>query len=427
MTLVQTLAGVDRTGILAPAAGAEPAFGRGRRAGQDRQGRVRGESAEHACEQPGREDAIVVGEADEAAARQGEAQVARVVGMPPRRAFPAQRQPVAPGCHHRRQAVIGILVDHEHLEIRVALRRQALEQCVQLAVAATCRHDQADLHAASRAARSPSTWARNRSRKAAAEKRRRIRPAGGGVDDGRQRLEALDRRGDRGGALLGEEDAGLRPDDVARAAAAIGDQRRAAGLGLDHADAEILLRGVDEGAGGTGQPHQLGLRHPAAQRDVGRAGRGLPHQGGAWPIAADHQLAVRHGAERLDHQLDPLVGHHAGGDQVMAIPRLAQGEAFDIDRRVDDGGGAAPDLLDPLGDVAAVGDEAIHAGGGGAVPMPHPVQQPAGIERHRPALEPGLPQVLVLQVPGIAHRAVDVADMQLARPGDDALGHRMVR
>ena len=64
--------------------------------------------------------------------------------------------------------------------------------------------------------------------------------------------------------------------------------------------------------------------------------------------------------------------------------------------------------------------------GGGDIPDAQPSEQPAGVHAPQPALDPGVVQILVLQIPDIAHRRVHVADVRLVRPGDHPLGNSVV-
>ena len=255
--------------------------------------------------------------------------------------------------------------------------------------------------------------------------------AGLGRDRHGQRLEGLDRGDQRLGRLRVEEHAGA-PCRVAaaahrlqRAAAAVGDHRRAAGLGLDRGDAEILLGGEDEGARALHVVDQRGVVLEAEHRHV-RAGGGahLVHVG---PVADDHQPALRHAREGLDDHRHALVRHHARGGQVEVLLVGAQREARHIHRRMHHAGLAPVDLAHPPADEGRVGDEAVDAGGGAAVPQPHVVQHRAGEGALQATLHAGLAQVLVLHVPGVADRRMDVADMELVRPGQHALGHRVAR
>ena len=178
--------------------------------------------------------------------------------------------------------------------------------------------------------------------------------------------------------------------------------------------------------------HQLRMRNPAAQLDVGRARRGFRDPLHLRPVAQHEQAAPRHGAERLHHQVDPLVGHHARGDDVVVAARRRRRapirrrlEGLEVHGRMHHQRLPAPHLADALGDVGGIRHQHVHAGGRAAVPHAQAVQQQPRQRALDPALHPGLAQVLVLQVPGVAHGAVDVAHMELPRARQHALRHRV--
>ena len=87
---------------------------------------------------------------------------------------------------------------------------------------------------------------------------------------------------------------------------------------------------------------------------------------------------------------------------------------------------ASINLADTTGDVRGISQEEVDAIGGTRVPAAQPMQQPAGISTLQSVLQAALAQVLRLQVPGVAHWRMHVADMELVRPGNDALGDRMI-
>ena len=113
-----------------------------------------------------------------------------------------------------------------------------------------------------------------RRRKAARSKRMRVLAAGLRREARRVALEAAERgpsTAPRSARRTARRSAGAssrarsRPRRRGR-----GDHRRAAGLRLDHADAEILLAGEDEGARALHERDELGVRQAAAQLDVRR-------------------------------------------------------------------------------------------------------------------------------------------------------------
>lgn len=237
--------------------------------------------------------------------------------------------------------------------------------------------------------------------------------------DGLLRVEVFDGFDDAFFRLLREEAAGLAVfDGLEGAASAIGDDWCAAGLGLDGGDAEILFGGEYEGFGVLHfvPEHLEGL--VAHHRDVGaRDGFGLLEVGA---VADDDEVPLRHLVEGLDDEFDFLVGDEARGGQVVALLVLAAGEGCNVDGRVDDVGLTAVDFLDAARDEAAIRDEIIDAVGRARIPDAHVVQDELGEGAFRPVVKAGLAQVLVREVPGIADGAVDVGDVDLVWPGEDA-------
>ena len=53
------------------------------------------------------------------------------------------------------------------------------------------------------------------------------------------------------------------------------------------------------------------------------------------------------------------------------------------------------------------------------------MENPASQGAAYTAVQAGLPQILMLQIPGVAHRRMAEADVQLVRPGEHAFGHRI--
>src|SRR5690606_7757498 len=90
--------------------------------------------------------------------------------------------------------------------------------------------------------------------------------------------------------------------------------------------------------------------------------------------------------------------------------------------RIDDFSLAAVNLLYASPDEARIGNEAVYSVSGSKIPLPDLVQQPLRYPALQPAVKPTLPQVLMLEIPGIANGRIDIADMKLVRPGQHALG-----
>ena len=228
--------------------------------------------------------------------------------------------------------------------------------------------------------------------------------------------------------MLVEENAGRRRgvetvDRFKGPASTEGDHRRPAGLRLDRHDAEILFGREHECLGALQVIAQFRLGSIAQETHV-RPGLGadLVVVGA---VADDDQRPVGHRREGLDDDVDALVRDEPRRGHVEVFFAVDVREAFDVDRRIDDIGIAAVGLGDALADEARVGDEAVDAVRGAQIPQAKLVQEPLGRPALQPAVESGLAQVLVLQVPGVAHWRMHIADVELARPGEHALGDRM--
>ena len=135
------------------------------------------------------------------------------------------------------------------------------------------------------------------------------------------------------------------------------------------------------------------------------------------------ETSSRHARERLDDQADPLVRHQPRGGQVEILPLAAGNEGLAVDRRMDHLRLATVDVPDATADEARIGDEVVDAVRRVLVPQPQPVQQPLRRPAARAVVEPALAEVL--QIPGVAHRRMDVADVELLRAGEHPSSHRV--
>lgn len=222
--------------------------------------------------------------------------------------------------------------------------------------------------------------------------------------------------------LLLEEATGLAVfDGLEGTTFAVGDNGGATGLGFNWGDAEVFFGGEDE---------SFRVLHLVLEDLEGLvAHHGNVRLGNGFcllevrAVADDDELLVGHLVECLDDQLDFLVGHHARGGQVVVLFVLAAGEGIDIDWRIDDVGFAAVDFLDTARNEAAVGDEVVNAIGRARIPDAHIVQDQLGDGTFEAMVKAGFAQVLVREVPGIANGAMHIGNVDLIRPGQDALGN----
>ena len=143
------------------------------------------------------------------------------------------------------------------------------------------------------------------------------------------------------------------------------------------------------------------------------------------PTADHDELLVGHPGERLDDHRDALVRHHSRGRQVVILFRRVERELTCVDRWINHRGFAAVALVDAPTDEVRVGDKVVNTASGALIPHAHVVKQHARQFGLESMIETRFVQVLMLQIPGIADRRVHVADMQLVRAGQNALGYGM--
>ncbi len=212
-------------------------------------------------------------------------------------------------------------------------------------------------------------------------------------------------------------------DRFQRAAAAVGDHRRTARLCFQRRNAEILLRGEHERARGRKPMVALDVRQLAQQSDVGSGGSLDARPLGA---VADHdEFAVGQEPECVHDQVDALVRNEARyGDVARAThgPRAGCAPERQADRSPWTRGHSNADAVR---DGIRNRDEVTDPAAGGAVPIAQAIERATDEPAAGASIEADLAQVLVLQVPCIAHRRVAVADVQLRRRSPDTFGDRM--
>ena len=100
-------------------------------------------------------------------------------------------------------------------------------------------------------------------------------------------------------------------------------------------------------------------------------------------------------------------------------------KAGHVDGRVDHVGGPAVGPPDAVRDEARDGHEVVDAGRGAPIPAPERGGDGGHGRAHRPARARA--EVLVVEIPDVAHRREAVAHVQRARGHGDRLGHRVAR
>jgi hypothetical protein len=138
-----------------------------------------------------------------------------------------------------------------------------------------------------------------------------------------------------------------------------------------------------------------------------------------------HQFAPGHRAKRLDDQVHALVGHQARHGDVVVVLLVLERKLLNLHRRIQHPRPPPVGAPDSLAHVIGVGQEQVDVVGGLTIPKAQAVEHPAG----KMALDPGIKtivtQVLEMQVPRIAHRGMNVADVQLFGGGQHAFCKRV--
>ena len=166
----------------------------------------------------------------------------------------------------------------------------------------------------------------------------------------------------------------------------------------------------------------MGVVTPAEQLDGGPGQR--PEASLLRPTADHHEPAAQ-AIAGLDGQVHALVRGQGRDDQVELAGRVLHPEAGDVHRRVDDVGVAAVGAPDPVGHEARDGHEVMHPRRGRPVPPPEPPrdrrhENPRGQARLRA-------EVVVVEIPDVAHRGEAVADVPGPGGNPHALGDRVAR
>ena len=245
----------------------------------------------------------------------------------------------------------------------------------------------------------------------------------------RRRLErSYGRRDGAVGRLVEETTRGVRAGGdhgFQAAAAAEGDDRCATGLRFHGQNAEVLFGGEHEGAGAPEFVAERGIVEAPHEGDVGAGGGRHPVAVGA--IADHHQLVVGEFPEGRHDVGDALVSHKTRGGHVVGAARhlRIRGEIRGVHRRVDHRARPTVCARNAIGDERRNRHEGGHAIGCPQVPPAQPFQHCAGQPSHHAAVHAGFLQVLLAQVPRIAHGGAAMAQMEriVARPR--ALGNGM--
>ena len=138
-------------------------------------------------------------------------------------------------------------------------------------------------------------------------------------------------------------------------------------------------------------------------------------------VAHDHELPVEPG-ERADREVDPFVRQEPRRHQVEVVVIGCERDAGHVDRRMDDPAVTPPCPLDPAPGVLRVDDHDVGPPAGPSIPAP---------QARRGEVEPGLRDPrkarmgkVGVDVPGEAHRGVDVCDVQRRRASRGCRGRR---
>jgi len=138
---------------------------------------------------------------------------------------------------------------------------------------------------------------------------------------------------------------------------------------------------------------------------------------------SDDEERLGAATERVDGELDALVGNESGDDEKIGLGRSAalgsRRVEIGIDRGRDDGIDLPTVVLaDTGGDVAGVRDEVIDAPRGGAIPATKKTGR-RSVENPR---FPSAPEVVLEAIPDVAHGRVAITDVKRSFGRDGTLG-----
>ncbi len=248
---------------------------------------------------------------------------------------------------------------------------------------------------------------------------------GGRVSGDHRRIEALEVRFSESGGegtdvVRGDQHPGLAVEHgLQRPARRHRHHRRPRRLRLHRGDAELLDVGHDEGTAAGVQLGQLLVVDPAEEPARPADSAVFGFEPFAVRAVADHADRRPDPPRGLEGQIDPLVADQLGDDQEVGPHRAGPPKPLDLDRGVDDRGRPHPVVGDPLAGDLGVGDIAADPSRGDPVPLPDLPEREAesGPQRRR-----DLPRGTLPLEPGIAKRAVAVADVNGTRARPDGVG-----
>ena len=201
-----------------------------------------------------------------------------------------------------------------------------------------------------------------------------------------------------------------------------GNDRGASGHGLHRRDPEILHTGMDQSPATPQQVlHLVGA--PLPQHPDRRAS--VPQQPVPLRTVPHHQQRQAATVKGLHHQIHPLIGHQASQTQVEVFPGLLPVEALHRHRGVNHHTATPPAAPNAPRRKTGVGHQHVHPLGAELIPLAQLVELPAD---PRPQRSPGqgIPaQIDVHLIPGIAGRAMHIADVELVRRSEHPLGHQV--
>ena len=125
------------------------------------------------------------------------------------------------------------------------------------------------------------------------------------------------------------------------------------------------------------------------------------------------------GTKCRHRDIGPLIGHQLADPEIFLVHGIRWREQPCLHRRMHHLRLAPPRLGDAGGDIVAVGQNNVAAGGASHIPL----AQGGRAQWHQQPRGPAaLRAILVILIPDIAHGRVAIGDMHRIGPGDDALG-----
>jgi hypothetical protein len=137
------------------------------------------------------------------------------------------------------------------------------------------------------------------------------------------------------------------------------------------------------------------------------------------------RAVVGHFGESVDDQIDSFVGNQARHGYVVVFLLFLHAETFHLDGWVDHQCRTAVSAPDSLTDMMGYPHEQINVVGGLAVPQTQAMKYPSCEQPLHAPFQLVVGEILMVQVPCIAHGRVDIAQVKLLRGREHAFCKRV--